>query len=91
MFKFFGVTRASAMEVDAHMCSSFSVINVHARWFKFFGVQRASAMEVNAQVRLHSTVLFRMASFHQHRIFSQPVQNFYQLPVLFLRQSFRIM
>ena len=69
MFKFFGATRAMAIEVDAHMCSSFSVINVQARFFKFFGVHRASAMEVNAHVHLQSTVLLRMASSHQHLIF----------------------
>ena len=91
VFKFFGVTRAGAMEVDAHMCSSFSVINVQARWFKFFGVQRASAMEVNAHEHLYSTMLLRMASFHQHRMFLSPCSIFTNYQLLFLRLSFRIM
>ena len=38
--------------------------------FKLFRVQRASAMEVNARVHLQSTLILRMASFHQHRIYS---------------------
>ena len=31
MRSFFGVKRTSAMDVNAHMCSSFSVFNVQAR------------------------------------------------------------
>ena len=54
----------------------------------FFGVQHASAMDVNAHVHLQSTVILRMASFHQYRIFFEPVQHYHQIPV-FLRQSFR--
>ena len=56
--------------------------------FKFFGVQRASAMEVNAHVHLQSTVILRMASFHQHCFFFEPVQHYYQLPVFYSRTVF---
>ena len=62
--------------------------SVHPHVFKFFGVQRASAMEVNPHVRLQSTVILRIASFHQHRIFLSPcniVTNYRGTRFVFLR------
>ena len=49
---------------------SFAVYVLHAHMFSSFSVfKRANAMEVNARVHLQSTVILKMASFHQHRIF----------------------